>query len=339
MSKKLKNVILFGIFILILFVSTITKQFSSSVLWTQPDNKGTEFSGLLFKNPTEISNLTVARNVEKTDSGDLIRYDVEFEYQGDNSSLRILGVPVRQIFFNAGVVPSHSEVVLKGDYDKINEKLFNEKLSLKDSYKKTQNYEFKPVSQIRVPLKKIEGTYSFSIFYEPKELVYKGKDVLSKTSVFITNAKVDKFTNAQKMGENENPTFSDSGYYVNAQEMKNNSVISRISLVNNLSYVIFIVSFIITLAVIWLDKKSLNNIYIITFMLILLTFYRFLGMGVTILGALVIMPILAYIGVCITKLMNKDTTKLSKKELKQSLAYTILFFIIVLLVIVIPKAM
>lgn len=338
MNKKLKNVILFGIFILFLFISTFSKQFDSSNLWKDANDSGHGFNGLLFKNPIDVSNLTISRNIEKTSSKNLIKYDIEFEYSGEDSSVRILGTPVRQIFFGNSVEPSHSVVELKGDYDNINAKLFNEKFSLRDYYKKTQDYNFKAISQIRVPLTSEDSTYSFTVYYEPRELLYRGKDLVSESSAFITNAKVDKFSNAQKMGDNENPTFSQGGFYVNAQEIKNNSAISRISIFNNLSYIIFLASTILVFALIWLDNKKLNKLYPIFLMLIILTFYRFLGKGSTTLGILVGYPILGYLGICISKLMNKDTLTLSKQELKQSLAYTIVFFIIILIVLIIPRA-
>lgn len=339
MSKKLKNAIIFGIFILILFISTLTDRVSTTTLWSLSEGISSEFGGLLFKDPTEISNLSIQRSIDKSEGDEIIKYDVAFSFQGEESSLRILGTPVRQIFFNNQLIPSHSIVKLKGGYDNINSKLFNEKLSLREYYKKANNYEFVANSQIRLPLENREDPYSFTIYYKPRDLVYRGDNTLSKLSTFITNARVDKFTNSQKMGENENPTFSESGFYINAQELKDGAAVSRISLINNATYVIFIVSVLAVFALIWLDRKSLSKLYIPLFMLIILTFYKFLGLGVSTSMVLLLLPIIAFVGICLAKLMSKETLKLSSKELKQSLGYTIVFFIIMLIVVIIPRAL
>lgn len=341
MSKRLKNVILFGIFIVILFISTFSSQFGKNILWSNENNEGRGFNGLLFKNPVEISELIVSRSFENKNSKDLIRYDVEFIFSGEDSSLRILGTPTRQIFFDEGIVPSHSVVSLKGDYDKINDQLFNEKLKHAELYKNVLDYEYKPISEIRVPLSSDIEKYSFSIYYEPRDLVYKNKDVVAKNTVFITNAKVDKFVNAEKDLEGENPYFNQSGFYVNAQEVLNSNAISRISIMNNIASVIFVASVVLVLILIWIDKKKLSNLYSLLLLLILLTFYRFLGVGTSTLAILTIYPILAYIAICISKLMGKEknSLKITSRDLKQALGYTLLFFIVTLLICIIPRAM
>ena len=338
MSKKLKNFILFVVFIAILFVSTFSSQFSNEVLWSKEPNDGGGFSGLLFKNPVEISDLVVSRAIEGKGKDSLIRYDVEFSFSGDQSSLRILGIPVRQVFFNDGVVPKHSVVKLKGDYDKINEQLFNNKLKHRELYKNVKNYKFDAISEIRVPLESNIEKYKFSIYYEPDQLIYNKKKVVAENSVFITNARVQKFVNVSKDIEGENLNFSQSGFYVNAQEIINKSEISKISLINNVDSVLFVVSVICVLILIWMDKKKLNKLYILFLLLILLTFHRFLGLGVSTLAVLVIYPILAYIAACVARLMGKEELKLTKKDLKQNLAYTIAFFVVTLIIIIIPRA-
>ncbi len=340
MSKKLKNLILFGIFIVILFISTLSAQFSTDVLWSDKNTDSGGFNGLLFKNPVEISDLIVSRSMESKDSKDLVRYDVEFLFSGEESSLRILGTPVRQIFFEEGIEPSHSIVNLKGDYDKINDQLFNEKLKHADLYKKIDNYQYKANSEIRVPLNSDVEKYAFSIYYEPRELLYKNVDVVSKNSVFITNARVDKFVNSEKNTEGENPYFNQSGFYVNAQETLNKGLISKVSLLNNISSIIFIVSIILVLILIWLDKKKFKNLYSLLLLLILLTFHRFFGLESSTKAILLILPILAYIGTCIARLMGNsdDRLMISKKELKQNLGYTIIFMIVTLIICIIPRA-
>lgn len=338
MSKKLKNFILFVVFIAILFVSTFSSQFSNEILWSNERNDGGGFSGLLFKNPVEISDLVVSRAIENKDKNTLIRYDVEFNFSGDNSSLRILGVPVRQVFFNDGIVPKHSSVTLKGDYDKINEQLFNNKLKHRELYKNIKDYNYKAISEIRVPLDKNIEKYSFSIYYEPTDLVYNKKNIVAENSVFITNARVQKFINVSKDVEGESLNFSQSGFYINAQEILNKAQISKISVINNIDSVVFVISIICVLILIWLDKKKWNKLYTLFLLLILLTFHRFLGLGVSTLAVLIFYPVLAYIAACISRLMGKEELKLTKKELKQNLAYTIIFFIVTLIIIIIPRA-
>ena len=338
MSKKLKNAIIFGIFIIILFISTLTSAFNAKDLWSFSSGIGSEFEGLLFTDPADIKDLTIQKSIEKDDGEDIIKYNIEFNYEGAQSSLRIIGTPIRHVFFDGDVTANHSEVILKGDYDKINEKLFNEKLSLKEYYKKNENYDFLAKSQIKIPLEEREDPYSFSLYYRPRDLVYKNKKTLASTSVFITNARIDKFTNSQKLGENKNIAFSESGFYINAQEIKDDMALSKISLLNNLTNIIFIASVIAVIALIVLNKKSLSKLFIPLFMLIILTFYRFLGMGSSTLAILILFPILSFISTCLAKLMTKDTMKLTNKDLKQALAYTIIFFMVLLIIVVIPRA-
>lgn len=337
MNRKLKNVILFGIFIVILFLSTLTKQFSTDILWKQDENPTREFQGILFQNPSDITNLRVSRTPVDGYGGRLIKYGVEFSYIGDGSNFRILGTPVRQVFFEAPIEVKYSVANLKGDYDKISNMLFNEKLSLKLPLDSKET-NLKAKSEIRVKLDSNVESYNFSLYYEPMDIKYRQEDVISRTSVFLTNAKVDKFTNSQKVTDAQNISFSDSGFTVNAQEFKDNAKLSGITIVNNLARIIFIVSTLLVLALIWLDKKNVLSLNILLTMLMILTFYRLLDMGVTSLGALLIMPIIGYISTCIARLMGKDTIHLTTKELKQNLAYTIIFFIVILIVIIIPRA-
>lgn len=337
MSRKLKNVILFGIFIVILFLSTLTRQFSTDILWKQDENSAKEFQGILFQNPSDVTNFRVSRSSVDGYDGNLIKYNVEFSYIGDGSSFRVLGTPVRQIFFEAPIEAKYSVANLKGDYDKISNMLFNEKLSLKLPLDPKET-KLQAKSEIRVKLDSEVENYNFSLYYTPMDIKYRQKDIVSRTSVFLTNAKVDKFTNLQKVTDAQNVSFSDSGFTVNAEEFKDNSKLSGISILNNLSRIIFIVSTLLVLALIWIDKKNVLSINILLTMLMTLTFYRLLDMGATSIGALVIMPIIGYIATCISRLMSKDTLKLTSKELKQNLAYTIVFFIVILIVVIIPRA-
>lgn len=337
MNRRLKNLILFGIFIIILFISTLAKQFSTEILWKQDSDTAKEFQGLLFQNPTEISNLKVSRTPVEGANGNLVRYDVDFTYSGEGSSFRILGTPVRQIFFESPILAEHSVVSLKGDYDKVSQVLMNDKLALNLPLN-NEDLKLSSKSEIKVTLDPEVENYTFSMYYNPMNIKYMQENVISQISVFLTNAKIDKFTNSQNITDVQNTNFTESGYNVNVQEYKNNSKLTEISLINNLSKIIFVVSTVLSVALIWIDKKSLSTLFIPIFMLMVLSFYRFLDMGISTFGALCIMPIIAYISACISKLMGRDTLKLTKKDYKQNLAFTIVFFIIVLVVIIIPRA-
>lgn len=337
MSKKLKNLILFGIFIVILFLSTVSSAFDTDVLWSNGE-ENRKFGGLLFKNPVEISDLVVSRTIEEENNKNLVRYDVNFKFSGTESSLRILGLPAKQVFLNNGIVPRHSVVKLKGDYDKINEQLFENKLKHSELYKKVKDFNYNASSEIRVPLNGEVEEYSFSIYYKPDELVYNDKHVVAENTVFITNARVNKFVNASKDIEGDNPTFSQSGFYVNAQEIINGGTISRISLLNNVDSVVFVVAIIGVLILIWLENKKFEKFYSLLYLIILFTFYRFLGLGSSAIGVLVIYPILGYIACLFAKLMTKEGYKgIKKKEYKQCLGIDILFYVISIIIVLIPR--
>ena len=161
MNKKVKNLILYLVLFLILFAFSFTPLFGTEELWNKKKNEPTPFHGIYFDIPTNVSNLKVIRSADIDDTETEISYDVEFEYQGADSSMRIIGILERQAFFGEGVVPKHSKATLKGEYESINETLFNERLKLKDLYKKTKDYKFKSISEIRVPLTESNGKYKF----------------------------------------------------------------------------------------------------------------------------------------------------------------------------------
>ena len=122
MDKKIKNYIIYAVFIVLLFLSTLFKSFSTDVLWPKDQNAKGSFDGIIFSDPQDISGLNVTRTIFKENNKDLVKYDVSFLYEGDFGNLRILGNPVSQIFLPNKMNPVFSDVTLKGEYNKINKK-------------------------------------------------------------------------------------------------------------------------------------------------------------------------------------------------------------------------
>lgn len=342
MNKKLKNYIIFGIFLALLFLSTFSNLFGTNFIWPKESNYAVPFNGLFFDQPTNVSNFNVTRSVEKSDYKNLVKYDINFTYTGQGSNMRIYGIPVRQIFFKNDVQPVKSNATLRGEYEKVNKALF-EKLKLKDLYSKLDEYNFTTISQIRVPLTEETKEYSFSLYYEPKNLVYRGEKKLSELSAFITNARVDQFTD-KELTEKNSPLKSfvkqdsQSGIYINSLELTNDSLISRISILNNINTIVCVASILAMLALIWIDRPKFSIIYMILMMLILVTFHKFIDLGVSTFAILFLYPIFGYIAACFSKLMAKNELKLNANELKQSLAFTIVFTVLVIIVFIIPRA-
>lgn len=341
MNKKIKNYIIYGIFILLLFLSTLAKSFSSEVFWPSAKNMPVPFDGILFNDPQDIQNLTVTRAIANENNRNYVKYDISFDYIGDFGDFRILGNPIGQTFFPEGISPVFSDVELKGDYDKINSSLFTENLKLKDLYKKVKNYNFMATSKIRVPLKKEVTQYNFTVKSEPKHLNYGKKGTISENSVFITNARVDSFKDTTKPKDgikNESKNFNQSGYYVNSLEIINEKAVSSISTANTINSIVFVLSIICMLLLLWLNSKKSQIPYMILMMLSVITVHRFLDRGASVFGMLIIWTILAYIGAVISNIYGRDEITVMKKDLKRSLAWTIIFFVIVLIIFIIPRA-
>lgn len=337
MNKKIKNYIIFALFILILFVFTFTKQFRTNMLWPDKYNTQPEFSGLQFQNPGDIEGLSITRSIVDNGNTKLIKMDVTFEFTGTNSTLRILGTPQREMFLNAGVTPVFSKQKLKGDFDKVNDVLFNEKLKYKEFYKKIPNYQFEPITEVKIPLDQSVPSYNFTLYVQPRNLYYANKGIVAYNNVFITNARVEKVV--EQMGDinPDKQTFQQSGYYVNTIEVTNNSLINRVSFVNILSKIIFFAALALMVGLIWLDKKKMWPIYTGLFYLMTLTFYRVLGFSGTMFGTIILYPILAYIAAIAARIMERDTIAVKKKDLKQSLGIVLAFLVIVIIIFVIPR--
>ena len=343
MNRKLKNIVIFGIFLLLLFLSTFTSFFGSSYNWPEEYNKTTSFDGLIFDEPANVSNLNVTRSVQDEEGKILIKYDVAFSYTGEPSNLKVLGTPVRQVYFPENVQPRKSNVTLKGEYGKVNENLFA-KLQLKDLYTKLENHAFTTNSELRIPMRETVKDYKFTVIQEPRSLVYRGKTKLADTSVFLTNGRIEKFTDT-KLAKDKSEltpstkTDSQSGLYINSLELINDQKVKNLSLVNNVNSILFIGATLLLLVLLWLDKERLRLFYMILMMVILITFHGFIDTGVSTKAVLLIYPIYAFIAACLSKLMGKDEIKLSKNECKQSLGFTLIFMVVMLIIIIIPRAL
>ncbi len=338
MNKKVKNIIIFAIFLLLLFVSTFTRQFRTNILWPDKYNVEPEFSGLQFKDPSEIEGLSISRSIENNGNTDLIKMDISFNYKGQDSILRILGTPQRELFLNGATRPVLSITKLKGDYEKINQVLFSEKLKYKDFYKKIPNYNFQPVSVVKIPLTAQEESYRFTLYALPRNLFYKNKGIIAYNSVFVTNARVEKYVDQMGDISPDKQTFQQNGYYVNTIEVANRSLVNRIKLQNTLAHIVFFAAVLATLSHIWLNRKNVSKIYVVLFYLIILGFYRVLGLGASMAGILIIAPILAYIAALACKLMDRDKIIIKKKDFKQALIFTIAFYVVLLIIVIIPRA-
>lgn len=337
MSKRLKNVILFAIFILILFLFTFTSVFQKGILWPQLNHER-EFTGIIFQNPANVTDLVISRSIVKENSEDLIKLDVTFTYDGNDSVARILGTPARNVFFAEKVNPTYSVVTLKGDFDKVNNTLFNEKLKLRDLYKKSPgDPEFVAKSVLKLPLTSKVNKYQFTVFYDPQPLMYSDGRKVEDATVFLTNARVEDWQESTKGTNSAKEAFSKSGYYVNQLELINESLVTKISFVNTLSTVLFLLSCIMMGILIWMNHKKFI-FFLIPMLIMIPSSYRFLEYGVSTLGLLIAFPILAFIAALIAHIMARPTIKMEKKEIKQSVAFAIVFFLFSLVLFIIPRA-
>lgn len=335
MNESIKKVVIFAIFILVLLLFSLTSFFSESLLWPNSNVKR-EFDGIVFNDAEGISDFNVFRSTVGKDDQKLVKYEIKFNYTGEDSTARILGTPVRQIFFGEGVNYKNSKANLKGDFDKVNESLFQEKLKLKDFFNKTENKEFIAKSEIKLDLTESIGDYDFTIYYKPSPLYFSGSQLVENASVFVTNAKVSDWQESTKKTDSIKEAFNNSGYYINKLETVNEKLVSKISTLNTISTVLFIVLAIATIGLIWMNRGNLM-IFLAALFIMIPTFYRFIGKGTSNLGILIAYPILAFIASIVAKLLSKENMKLSANDFKQSLAFTICYFIASIVLFIIPR--
>lgn len=338
MNKRIKKLVIFAIFLLVLMLFSLTAFFSKSLMWPN-SNVEREFDGILFNNSDGVENLQVARSVVKEGSEKLIKYDIKFSYAGEDSTARIMGTPTRQIFFGEGVNFSKSKVKLKGDFDKINKSLFEEKLKLKvkDFYNKTENKDFKAVSEVKLDLSEKVGEYAFEVYYNPNPLYFSGGQKVEDASIFVTNAKVENWTETTKSTDSVKEAYTNSGYYINKLELIDQGLINKISLINTISTVAFLVLTLGIIALIWLGKGSFP-IYLGALFIMIPAFYRFMDKGTSNLGVLIIYPILGCLASIAARFLAADEdATFGTKEMKQSLAFLLMYFVASVVLFMIPR--
>lgn len=338
MNKRIKKLIIFAIFLLVLMLVSLTAFFSKSLMWPN-SNVEREFDGILFNNSDGVENLQVARSVVNEGSEKLIKYDIKFNYTGEDTTARIMGTPIRQIFFGEGANFSKSKVKLKGDFDKINKSLFEEKLKLKvkDFYNKTENKDFKAVSEVKLDLSEKIGEYAFEVYYNPNPLYFSGGQKVEDASIFVTNAKVENWTETTKSTDSVKEAYTNSGYYINKLELIDQGLINKISLINTISTVAFLVLTLAVIALIWLGKGSFP-VYLGALFIMIPAFYRFMDKGTSNLGLLIIYPILGFIASIAARfLATDDDLTFGTKEMKQSLAFLLMYFVLSVVLFMIPR--
>ena len=336
MNKKIRNLIIYAILLLIIFATTFMPWFGKDILWDQKKNKTVPFGGIFFDSPSSVDNLKISRGYNEDDS--VYTYKISFNYSGADSSMRILGKLSEHTFFGSDVAPSKSIVTLKGDFDSINNIIFDEKLNNGNLHKNLPEYKFSSTSEMRVPLSEDIKDYGFNLSYRPKSLIYKNNSKLSQLSAFVTNARVDKFTDDTYANDAEIYSFNEGGMYVSLVEEYDQSQISRINIFRNINNVLFVLSAIITLFVIWSDRLNSPLYKIIPMLVSVVRFYGFFNVGLSLLAAILILPILGFITVLLGKIMNKDSISFNKYDFSQSLLGAISMFVIGLIFFVIPLA-
>jgi len=337
MNERIKRLVVFAIFLFILVILSFTAFFNKSLLWP---NSGVqrEFDGILFNNSDGVEGLQVTRSVEGDGLEKLIKYDIKFSYTGEDSTARILGTPVRQIFFGDDVTYNKSKVELKGDFDKINSSLFEEKMKLKvkDFYNKTDNKEFKAVSSIKLDLSEKVGDYNFTVYYAPNPLYFSGGQLVEDASIFITDAKVDNFSETTKAKDSIKEAYTNSGYYINKLELIDQGLVNKISLLNTISTVAFLLLAVAVCALIWFNKGNFF-IYLGAMLIMIPTFYRFIDKGTSNFGILIAYPILGFVAAICAKLMDNKEFKLGVNDIKQSVAFGLIYFVICTVIFIIPR--
>ncbi|MDO5301688.1 MAG: hypothetical protein Q4E76_04255 [Tissierellia bacterium] len=341
MNKQLQGLgILLGFFVII-FLLTLTSQYGAQYLYPSTFGENTAFDGLIFDEPVKVNNLTVKRSNEAHGSNYLYKYDIHFSYEGDPSDVRILGTPVRNIYFPEGVTPSRSNATLKGDYDQINTAV-KENLTVKDIVAKNENFAFLPKSEMRLPLTEDVGEYDFTIYAAPRKLHYGIGEPLADVAVFVTNSRVSGFTDSVGV---DNPTIqpftsthNQSGMYSNVLELVNEPLLARVQLMDKVSIALFVLAVVMAVAGIFLGK-NFRILILVGMVLGAYTMPFALGMGMSHLASLIIIPLLALLAHVLYKLMGREQLRLEGKDFRQGLGIALLSLIISVLIFVVPAGL
>ncbi|MDD7362805.1 MAG: hypothetical protein PUG99_01490 [Firmicutes bacterium] len=325
----MKNGIIFAVFLLICFLLTLTPLITEKALFISDEIGNASFDGLMFDDPSRVDHLQVTRRLENKQPL-LYRYDIQFRYEGDPSSVRILGTPVRQIYFKEGVDPSKSKATLKGEYDKLNTSVMKS-LQLKDIMEK-RNFSLAPASELRLPLDEETEDYAFSVVTDPVTVDIRSGKTLADIGVFITNGKIGKFSDALGIKDADikphTSAKTQSGTYVNTLELINGPLYSRMQTAKTVATILCVVSVVGGLFVILTDKKNKYSAVYAAMVVFLLALPTAKMQAPTKLATFLAIPLLAYVGFIMYKLMRRPGLQVKSIDFRQGSGMAILVFIL-----------
>ncbi len=338
MQKQLKNGILFVVFLLLCFLLTFTPLMMDKVDLSSEEEKNAAFDGLIFDDPTRIDNLQVTRRIEKGPKI-LYRYDVKFQYQGKDTSVRLLGVPVRNVYLPKGANGSKSKVKLKGEYDKINGAVYDN-LQMNTVLGK-EKLTFQPASEMRIPLSEEVEDYAFTVVTDPATVVsYTGR-TMADIGVFLTNGKVDKFSDALGIEDKglrpETSTKTQSGVYINTLELMDQGVMGRAHAVKTVATVLTILSVVAGLVILLLDRRKLYPVVYGAMVLFAFAAPALRLKAPTNTGIFIAMPVAAFVAYLLFKLMTRSSLKLKALDFRQALGMALIVFVLATYIFAVPK--
>lgn len=329
MQKQIKNGILFVVFLLLCFLLTLTPLVSEQSLFLSKGMSRSGFDGLIFDDPTNIEHLQITRRLEGSDPT-LFRYDVKFRYEGDPSSVRVLGKVAEPVYLPEGTTPSKSKVVLKGEYEKINTAV-KESLQLNKVLEKL-NFKLQPASELRIPLDEKTEDYVFSVVTRPTSVSVRSGKNLADIGVFITNGKMDKFTDAldvkDKSMKPQVTTKTQSGTYINSLELIDGSVQSRLNVLRTLSIIACVVSAVGGFLIILADKNKLYPLVYGAMVLFSLALSKAMLQAPNNWATFLGFPLLAYGGYLLYKMMRRPRIIVKSLDFRQGAGMAILVLIL-----------
>lgn len=338
MQKQLKNGIIFVVFLLLCFLLTFSPLMTDKVVLSPDEAKNAAFDGLIFDDPTAIDSLQVTRRIEKGPKT-LYRYDVKFHYQGKDSSVRVLGVPVRNIYLPKGANGSKSKVTLKGEYDKINGAVYDN-LQMKNLLDK-EKIAFQATSEMRIPLSEDVEDYAFTIVTDPATVTANTGKTLADIGVFLTNVKMEKFSDALGIEDKglrpETSTKTQSGIYMNTLELIDGKVMSRTTSAKTVAVAASVIAVVCGLALLLLDKGKLLPVVYVAMVLFAFAVPVVRLKAPSNVGIFIGMPLLAFVGYLLFKLMTRSRLKLKAVDFRQALGMAIVVFVLATYIFAVPR--
>ena len=338
MQKQLKNGIIFVVFLLLCFLLTFSPLMTDKVVLSPEEAKNAAFDGLIFDDPTAIDSLQVTRRIEKGPKT-LYRYDVKFHYQGKDSSVRVLGVPVRNIYLPKGANGSKSKVTLKGEYDKINGAVYDN-LQMKNLLDK-EKIAFQATSEMRIPLSEDVEDYAFTIVTDPATVTAHTGKTMADIGVFLTNVKVEKFSDALGIEDKglrpETSTKTQSGVYMNTLELIDGKVMSCTTSAKTVAVAASVIAVVCGLALLLLDKNKLLPVVYVAMVLFAFAVPVVRLKAPSNVGIFIGMPLLAFVGYLLFKLMTRSRLKLKAVDFRQALGMAIVVFVLATYIFAVPR--